>query len=174
MYSFEIIEANKIRFVSEREFISEDLLFNMDYLAHARRVAVIPDSLYYYRKNPVSLSSVYRSDRFDREIIFYDEVMRRIKHNFSKADAEYGERAARMFLGRVRSCVMRATVSGKGNMYAEVKKMCCNSRVQDVLRTYPYHRNPLKQRLFNILMAKRIIPGVWLLAKAVARRNLSK
>lgn len=63
LYSLPILRAHHIRFLSEREYLSEDLLFHLDYLAHAGAVAIVPEPLYYYCQNPASLTGVYRADK---------------------------------------------------------------------------------------------------------------
>ena len=63
LYSLPILRAHHIRFLSEREYLSEDLLFHLDYLAHAGAVAIVPEPLYYYCQNPASLTGVYRVRR---------------------------------------------------------------------------------------------------------------
>ena len=52
LYSLPILRAHHIRFLSEREYLSEDLLFHLDYLAHAGAVAIVPEPLYYYCQKP--------------------------------------------------------------------------------------------------------------------------
>ena len=49
LYSMDIINANHIRFPSEREFISEDMVFDIDYFSCSKQVSFIEDCLYYYR-----------------------------------------------------------------------------------------------------------------------------
>ena len=39
MYKMDIIKTNNVRFHSERELISEDLIFNLDYLINANKIA---------------------------------------------------------------------------------------------------------------------------------------
>lgn len=52
LYRHRIIEENSIRFVSEREYPSEDLIFNIDYLAHSNIACVLPSYFYNYQVTP--------------------------------------------------------------------------------------------------------------------------
>ena len=70
MFSTEILRENSIRFRSEREIISEDSFFCIDYFAKAKTVAVISDRLYCYFKNSNSLSRTFRDDRQKQNNIF--------------------------------------------------------------------------------------------------------
>lgn len=66
VYSMNIITQNGVRFLSEREYISEDMLFNLDFLQYACRVETKPWRLYHYCLNGASLSHTYRKDRWEK------------------------------------------------------------------------------------------------------------
>lgn len=70
MFSTGILTENGIRFRSEREIVSEDAVFCIDYFAKAKAVVVIPDRLYCYFKNVNSLSRTFRDDRQKKNNIF--------------------------------------------------------------------------------------------------------
>lgn len=63
MYNAELIKANNISFYSERELLSEDAFFMLELFAHIKRVALVPQSLYYYCQNENSLSRGYKMGR---------------------------------------------------------------------------------------------------------------
>lgn len=71
MYSADLIARTGFRFVSEREIISEDVYSLLSYFRYSEKVAVLPESLYRYCDNGVSLSRVYRPDRYERIREFY-------------------------------------------------------------------------------------------------------
>ena len=76
IYSRNCIENNGIRFCSEKEFISEDIIFHIDYLQKVSKIGIIPDPMYYYCKNidSSSLTKTFREDRFDKYVILYKEI----------------------------------------------------------------------------------------------------
>ncbi len=55
-----------VRFLSERDIVSEDLPYQLNALRMARRVVYIPDILYRYCYSPVSLSHTFSPDKVDR------------------------------------------------------------------------------------------------------------
>lgn len=79
IYSRYIFTEYNVRFCSEREFISEDIVFHVDFIFHASRLSVIPYCGYYYCLNPMSLTQSYKPNRFDKDIILCEEVERRMK-----------------------------------------------------------------------------------------------
>lgn len=71
LYSMELIENANWRLVSERDIISEDVYSLLRLYKDVRKVAVIPESLYFYCENATSLTHTYKSDRFERIKHFY-------------------------------------------------------------------------------------------------------
>ena len=66
MYSMQTIKESDWRFVSEREIISEDIYSVLDFYQYVQKLVVVPRVLYHYITNPVSLSRVYRKDRYEK------------------------------------------------------------------------------------------------------------
>ncbi len=79
MFSMNIIKENNLRFRSEREVISEDAFFCLEYFSKATMVSVISDRLYYYYKNDKSLSRTFRADRQQKNNMFLSKCIDRIK-----------------------------------------------------------------------------------------------
>lgn len=108
------IEKSNIRFHSEREIISEDLIFNIDFLAKANRVAVIPTSFYHYFVNDKSLTHTVAKNRVDRDIKMYEYV--KTKLSVEKYDETSLLRAKRLFIGYSRNDIisfMKSTLPNK-------------------------------------------------------------
>lgn len=155
LYSMNIIKENNIRFVSEREFISEDMIFHIDYLSVAKSVSFIEDCLYYYRKNNEnSLTTIYNPDRFIKEIILYNELENRLLKIMPRE--EYIIRLQRTFLGRVRSCIVRA-VNESEQPIKEIKKICNDNLVKSILDYYPYNKCKIQLKIFNFCIHKKYI-----------------
>ena len=75
MLSNEIIKNNHLRFVSEREFVSEDLVFDFSYYPLSKGVCVSELTDYYYCDNEGSLTTKYRADRFASQIKMYNMLI---------------------------------------------------------------------------------------------------
>ena len=79
MFSMQIIRKYNLRFGSEREVISEDAFFCLDYFSKSSRVALLENNLYYYFKNEKSLSRSYRPDRQNRNDDFLLKSVGKVK-----------------------------------------------------------------------------------------------
>jgi len=154
LYRNDIINRYGLRFKSERELISEDLLFNLYYLLHAVSITFIPDSLYNYRINPFSLSRMVRADSVEKELFYYLYLKDWLNTNKFGLDGYL--RATRYFIGESRTCIRQHT---KSSLPIQ-EKMRWLRMIQDlkiwreVAKSYPYWQLPLKYSIFFYLLFK--------------------
>jgi len=171
IYSSNIIMKNKVRFCSEREFLSEDIIFNLDYFSWADSVAVIPDALYNYCENQVSLTKSYRADRFAKYKILYFEVLRKAENIGILSLAKL--RIDRTFIANSRVCIIQEVMNaGKNERKTALKNICSicsDSVIQEVLKSYPVHQLPIKQRVFSISTKLRMPKILYILVKLNSR-----
>lgn len=66
LYKRSVIEEHNIVFKSERELVSEDLVFNLDLLPKTSRIRIIPNVFYNYFVNQSSLSSTYNDTKIQK------------------------------------------------------------------------------------------------------------
>ncbi|EET61414.1 glycosyltransferase, group 2 family protein [Marvinbryantia formatexigens DSM 14469] len=76
MYSMTTIRRNHWRFVSEKEYISEDAYSQLLLYKNVTRVAVLPEALYYYCENRTSLTHVYIENKYERIKTWYEACLR--------------------------------------------------------------------------------------------------
>ena len=65
IYKREIIFQNNILFPSERNVVSEDIPFQVDFLSKANRIVYVPEVYYFYCLNGSSLSATYKPEKID-------------------------------------------------------------------------------------------------------------
>lgn len=98
IYSLKVINDNKIRFYSEREILSEDLPFQIDFFKVAKKVCFIPDMLYIYcMNNAVSLTQSFSMKKFYCCLNLYHTL----KHKVGEMDQNQ-ERLNRFMIGYIR------------------------------------------------------------------------
>lgn len=165
IYSNELIKKNKIRFPSEREFMSEDISFHIDYLRNSRVVTYVSDCLYYYRVNNLSLSKSYDANRFERQKKLYSQILTKLSVFLS--EDEYLEREQRRFLGGVRGRIIDIVQNEKENKIEKIKYVNNDELVERVLKTYPYGKNPLRHRLFNYLIKHKANISLFFVTKCL-------
>lgn len=168
MYSADIIRKYNIRFPSERKYISEDMIFNIEFLKKIKKATFLGKIKYYYRCNNVtSLTHTYNVDDFEKNIILVKKINEILGDLNLSIDIDYKVRTGRLLLSRLRTSVQKAIMYAEHhkdfNLYKHVKSLVYNDEVQSVIKCYPYHLNPRKQRIYNFFIKKRLISGIILL-----------
>lgn len=152
LYRKSLIDEYKLRFVSERVIISEDLMWNVDVLCHARRIMMLPEVFYYYYNNTNSLSKKVRTDRFP----FFKSMRKALieKCNQYGMPTDVGLRIDRMFIGYSRyylGSIINSSLSQKEkrNIVANVSKDCV---WDDIWSSYPVGKMPITHRVMLWLL----------------------
>lgn len=153
LYRKSLIDQFNLRFVSERKLISEDLIWNLDFMNRASCVVALPETYYYYYKNNnESLCNQLRLDRFHFYKTLREDLSNRCRcYGFS---LEVEERINRMFIGYCRFyigmiCRHDFTNSEKRKI---VNEICTDKVWREVWKTYPVQKMPFIHRLFAFLM----------------------
>lgn len=166
------LNDNNLHFPSERQFISEDIIFHLDALPKAKSLGYIDDCAFHHIiDNPNSLTHKYNPERFNRYCILYLEEMRKISklpHNNQMI-----LNAQRMFLGNTRLClkqiVSKSKTEGKKFAFLEIKKIVEDRTLEEVLRVYPYWKNPIRQAVMSFALKKKMRVIVYLLTQTATR-----
>lgn len=152
-----ILNEYNIRFVSERIFIAEDILFDIDIIMHCRKIVHCNKALYYYRYNSNSLTTVYRSDRYEKNVTLYHEMYNRLSGFFEEEEcfnsmSRYLLTAAR--LGIIQEVFFIRT-NGKAYATKKIKEICNCGELQNILGKYPYKKLPWKYKYLCFLEKKK-------------------
>lgn len=166
LYRKKVIDDNKLRFVSERVLICEDLIWNMDFMCHSKCIVKIPQTYYYYYNNTASLSKKIRTDRFSFFKTLREELFRR--GEIYKIPSVYKERVNRMFIGYCRfyiGQICNSTLSCQAQKKL-ITEICNDGIWKEILNEYPVRLMPKGHRLMaflmrhNCYMAMRLIYGL--------------
>lgn len=133
MYKTSIINDFKLRFSSEREYISEDLLFNIDYLGKCKRVVCTDITGYYYRYNSQSLTHTYLVDRLEKQ--------KKMTSKIVEVTTELGiydlceQRILNTFLGWTRSCLKMEQENEKhiSTKIKYIESICNDTFIQECI-----------------------------------------
>lgn len=157
IFKRKVIEEYGIRFVSERLFIAEDIIFDIDIINHCETIVHCDAVLYFYRYNPSSLTTTYRSDRYEMNIILYHEMYRHLTRDFLQT--ECFDSMSRYLLTFARIGIIQEVFFIKENGRAcarrNIKKICNSKELQEVLRKYPFRKLPRKYKYLCFLEKKK-------------------
>lgn len=154
MYSMNVIKKYNIRFVSERKFKNEDMVFNIDFLQYANGGCVVDSTGQFYRNNPESLSHRYQEDRFERDKEFYYAMLEKLKdlhYDYTVIERLQRHLFIHVLIG-IRQINDKRDMHTFSEKYRLIKKLCADDLVQTVVNEYPSHRLGFKQRGFVFLV----------------------
>lgn len=166
IYKNELIVSNGVCFHSERELISEDLLFHYDIVQYAKKAIVIPKCFYHYCLNNESLTKKYYKDRFQRNVSFYKYIVELLEERrFTNDSNLYAQRLLIANARVVISQIIKYYKKMRNNMFDEILDVCNNDVLVQILNNYPIDRLPIKQKIFTYMMKMKMIRGMILLIK---------
>lgn len=154
LLSNELIRQNHLRFVSEREYVSEDLVFDFDYYSLSKGVCISDIIDYYYCDNAGSLTTKYRDDRFESQIKLYKLLSEKSKNLGIGNVCE--ERLQNTVLAIARYCIKLeykfANVNGKARAKENVCKICEDKTLGQILVEYDDKKIKKASRVINYLI----------------------
>lgn len=165
LYSKSTIDENHLRFVSEREVMSEDMHFNLNMLSHSQCVCVVPRFFYNYRCTTGSITQKVDLDQFERIKSLYFFTLKECQ--ILGIEENIYQRIQRFFIGYVRNYI-RVICRSKSSISEQIRiiQMIVNDPVWNIIwLSYPIHVAPLKQRLFVRLIRKKRIRILKILLK---------
>jgi len=157
IYKRSIIKENRLEFKSERIVNSEDLLFNLNFIEKCTRICTVNGHYYHYCKdNPFSFSLRPNSNRFKMFNNLYDELIIMAK------DDEETLRINRRYLANLRVLLVEKARWCRLENYVETRKEILNilseTRVHNVLTSYPLKNLPKMQMLYFYFMKIKCVP----------------
>ena len=146
LYRRRLLIDYNVRYISERECVSEDIIFNVDFLSHAKCAVAIPDvSYHYYCGHTGSLSKGYQGNRLEMDLKLHHVLGKRFSEIFPRD---------RYILYLQRLLIMRAAyditqevlyhdhVDRTHPLQKIVRKMLAAPELQESLKEYPWVKLP--------------------------------
>lgn len=155
-----VIEDYCVRFTSERQTLSEDLLFDLDLFPKMKCIVCIPDCFYYYRMNPNSLTHNFSMEKYKKTSAFLNEVRERLGVLFQSEEFYYHFlRLCFLYLRNNINACIRTKEESFMIQLMNVKVIINDELWSDLLTNYPYSRMEWKHRLyFKLLRSKKSLP----------------
>ena len=152
LYRVSHIKRHNIMFLSEREIISEDLMFQIEYMQYANSAYIVSHVGYNYRTNINSLTKKYRNDKFEDCMKFYFYTRKRLfELNY---DEETMYRLDRITFIKVKGCISQEKFSKNSflKIIRNIRSMCNDVRLQTIIKKYPINELGYKQKIFMYML----------------------
>lgn len=174
LHSRKVIEENHIRFTSERQTLSEDLVFGIEVFPKMDCVVCVPDCFYYYRKNPQSLTHHFSWEKYKRQEVMFKAVKERLDTVYSKE--EYWPYFLRLKFRYMRNYISQS-FSLDGNLLE--RKRLMNAMLQDemwhdLFSEYPYSRLPKLKRIYFFLAKHKMTNLLFIVSKMMRHKELTE
>lgn len=161
IYKSSIIKENNIRFYSERQFSSEDCLFNFDVIPKCKKIKFIDNTFFHYCHRENSLTTQYNEKRFEKAEIMYNELVKRTKELNIYEDVEKGINF--FLLSSVRICIKQEKLNEKEVAIKNIRKICENKLVQNVLLK-PCNKT-IRQKIFDYFIKCKMVKTLYFIIK---------
>jgi len=164
MYRLSIIENNNIRFLSEREYLSEDTFFNLDFCKYASKIVIIPKDYYNYTYNGESLTKRYNPNRFNQLRNFYGHLLK-YKDEYSEADNVDVRVPYQLYVYLRHTVEYEAKsykLNGIGKTYHKIKYICADEFIRGCLNELDMDLLNKKRRVFVEWVLKRRVLSIML------------
>ena len=167
IYDINLIRDHHICFPSERKLIWEDLVFNSSYLLFCNRVYMEGKPLYHYCYNVESLTHRYDPDKLVKVMKMYSYMQQQIAKFCFKNCQEATERLQNNFMGNIRTClkleVYYSHKNGKEMALKNIKAICNDKEVVELLENYPTSYYTKTQYIYNFAILHKLYRTVYLL-----------
>ena len=165
LYSRKLIQKHNLRFKSEREYISEDMLFNLEFLYKAERVKIVPWQYYHYCLNGASLSHSYRPDRWEKLLKMLDHLYCPDKYlNVEELKLRLARTAIFFTMSAIRNEKDRSNITVKSCM-KEIANIANNDKLKEYTRDYPVMDLPIKWKIYTYALKAKCSILLYLLVK---------
>lgn len=154
----ELFDKHNIRFVSERQLISEDLVFDVDYLYHCNKVVYIPEAFYYYCDNGASLSRKVDKTRYERNKQFLIAIEEKLAAIYPRD--RYILHFQRQQIHRLISSISQSIKIPE--LELTIKSIINDNAWRDLWQTYPFRRMNWQHRLYFFVLRTKCLR--WLLS----------
>lgn len=160
LYRRELLEASRIRFVSEREILNEDYLFVLQAVQAASSLYVSKAELYSYDTRPNSLTTTYRANMYERKKKLYERYCRTLP----REDPVVEVRLRNFYIDCIYACIVNEITSGKsfGEAVRAIRALLADEKLQQCLRANRSLANSVKTKGICFLMRHRMATGIFL------------
>ena len=164
IYSMRLINEYSLEFPSERQYISEDLIFNINYLSLCNKICISDCVGYFYVTVKSSLTRKYNPDRLYKQIIMTKKVIELTQKIGIFRLCE--ERIYNNFLTWVRAIIKgeqnRCLEIGFKESLDQIVGICNNDYVKEISNEFDNIGVKSSSKIINLLIKRRAAILLWI------------
>lgn len=172
LYKTNIIKKNSIQFDVDIKW-GEDLIFNLEYLKHCKKMSFVREDLYVYnQRNSSSITSSYNKLFFDNQSVMYEETI-----NYLCNESAFHNQNRRIIYDKISIVIItsllnlvhkEADLTIKEKLY-NINRIIVWEKTEEAL---PYYKNKsIKEKVMGKLIENKSIIGIFVLIQFWALKN---
>lgn len=143
LFNRKIIKENRIKF-NENLSLGEDLLFNLDYLKHIKKIYIVDNELYCYRKsNTKSLTKKYRPNMEEIQLL----LLNKFEEFFYKIKGKYEKTYNTQIVNFISAIIVNEYRNNNINFYKKIRKINTflkRQQIKQILKKHKKTNNNIK------------------------------
>ncbi len=179
----DIIKENGIRFPSEREFLSEDTIFCLEYCRHVKKVVTTAAVFYHYCQNVDSFSHGYMPDKMPMTMKMQD-VLKEYAELYGIEEIVKTRLSMYVWVNLMASLKQEVRHADEmkeasSDKHADIRrakkriqKLCMDSEICDSIRGLKKSSIPLKQKVLLTSFLNKDVPAITLLCRIRSKQRL--
>lgn len=186
----DIIKDREIKFPSEREYLSEDTIFCLDYCKYVNRVVTTPQVLYHYCQKPDSFSQGYKPEKMPMTMKMLD-VLKEYAALYGVEDIVKTRLSMYVWvnlmaslkqevrhLDDLRNEIVEETGSkpdigaDKKRAKKRIQKLCLDKEICGAVSDLKKSAIPIKQKILLTSFLNKDVPAIMLLCRIRSRQRL--
>ena len=153
IYQRRVLEQYNVRFCSERDLISEDIVFHLDFIPHCHTIQTIPNTYYNYCLNEGTLTTKYKDGRFDAVVKLHGYIREYVReHDNYQLKEGIEKRLDAFFFDKVNSTLSYESNCNKRNPIDMIKLICNSKEVKALLMRIDTSNLDIKKQVICALM----------------------
>lgn len=152
IYKLDSIKLNGMKFMSERDIVSEDLVFEIELFSRVNSVMTISKSMYNYCDNENTLSSTFNIIKLEKQEQLYEYICKKIAEK--KLPQEVKVRFQKLFMIYIKEDIRMVSEMNMGRKEKNmlIKKIVESNTVRNILDEYPVREMALSKRIYMLLV----------------------
>ncbi|HII4470450.1 TPA: glycosyltransferase family 2 protein [Clostridium perfringens] len=173
LYNKRFLYKNNIVFKSERDILSEDIIFNLEVCSKAKNIRIFPNRFYYYILRTTSLTKSYRIDRFKASKFMQKYLINELEKSGVSNLRDY--RILLYFLVNLIVCIKQEVCCVKELSFKKsihnINEICKDDFVQDVLDEFSLNKLPLSLKIWFLCLKNRFTYLLFFMTKIQLLRS---
>lgn len=167
IFRLQSIKESGVKFVSERTVASEDLIFDINFLPHVKKIGVLPNVFYNYFINPSSISTSFNDAKYQRMIKLLEVVKEELLKKYSWEQIKNHYYSQQLRIIKVTMKFESKSKCGLKEKLSKIKSHCKEPIFSELYSDPAISSYPTIEKVIVMLMKHRLVLPIMLIYKCI-------